>query len=125
MGELSEDNLTESQYVWCQMQLLIDDGLSVCPSCETLQAPTPYCGTCGARWQAEVARYTCTACRRDGLAGPYCPWCGALLYTPESQALMEALDEERFDWEAWERGLTTFMQPLSAKEQALIEQSSG
>jgi len=110
----SEGDLTQSQWLWLQCQLLLDDGVQACPTCETLSLGL-YCRDCGTRLQPE--QETCEQCHMVGV-GMYCIQCGAQLRNP----VAEAIDADTFDWEAWAQSLTPFLGGLTPQEQALLAQ---
>lgn len=116
-GGLSDDDLTEDQWLWFQCQLLLDDGIEACETCETL-AVGPYCHTCGARMQPEPR--TCDQCHMLG-TGAYCSHCGA----PLESAVAVAIEEQRFDWDAWARSLTPFLGGLTPQEETLLAADAG
>lgn len=58
----------------------------------------------------------CDQCHTPGL-GAYCMACGAALVSP----VAEAIDEGRFDWDAWATSLTPFLGGLTPREQELLQ----
>jgi len=109
--------VTESQWLWLQCQLLLDDGFDACPTCDAL-GPGPYCGQCGTRVEPEPR--TCDMCHLPG-QGVYCTHCGAVLRS----AVEEAIAMETFDWDAWARSLSPFLGGLTPQEQALLARGGG
>jgi hypothetical protein len=106
--------LTETQWIWLQCQLLLDDGFQACPSCAALGVGA-YCSACGTRLLPEGA--TCEHCHMTG-TGAYCQYCGAVLHSPVALAIEEGL----FDWSAWATSLTPFLGGLTSQEKQLLEQ---
>ena len=113
-GGLSDEDLTEEQWLWFQCQLLLDDGVQSCGTCEALGLGA-YCSACGARLTPEPR--TCEQCHLPG-TGAYCSHCGTALASP----VAEAIEEGRFDWDAWARSLQPFLGGLTPQETALLEQ---
>lgn len=111
-GGLSDEDLTDDQWLWLQCQLLLDDGVEACPGCDALSVGT-YCTACGTRLTPEPR--TCDACHLPG-TGAYCAHCGAVLVS----AVAEAIDEGTFDWDAWAKSLTPFLGGLTPTEQQLM-----
>lgn len=116
-GVLSEQRLTESQWMWLQCHMALDEHLQVCPQCD---APGlgPYCAACGTRLVPETR--VCELCQTPG-AGAYCVQCGAVLRS----ATEEAIDAGTFDWDAWARRLKPFLGGLTAQEHALLRRERG
>ena len=112
---LSEDVLTETQWLWLECQLLLDAGFEACPACDALSLGA-YCAACGIRIQPEPR--ICEQCHLPG-TGAYCSHCG----TPILSAAAEAIAEGRFDWDAWAESLRPFLGGLSAQEAALLARS--
>jgi len=104
--------LTETQWIWLQCQTLLDDGGLLCPACESL-GHGPYCTVCGARMQPEER--LCDYCHLPSI-GAYCQHCGAILQS----AVAAAIEEDRFDWEAWAKSLAPFLGGLTEQEQLLM-----
>jgi hypothetical protein len=108
----NEQALTPTQWVWLQCQLLLDEGIHICPACEALGRGL-YCTACGVR-QQPVPR-TCEQCQVPG-TGAYCAQCGAMVRSP----VEEAIDAETFDWDAWARSLRPFLHGLTPQEQQVL-----
>ena len=108
----SEQALTESQYLWLQCQMLLDEGMHACPSCDAL-SQGDFCPACGTRTQPEPA--TCGRCQMTG-SGAFCQHCGAEL----EHALTTAITEGTFDWDAWVKSLTPFLGGLTPQEEQLM-----
>jgi hypothetical protein len=108
----SEDELTESQRIWLQCQLLLDDGADACRQCGAVDLGT-YCRQCGAC--REEAQHACSQCRLQG-PGPYCVHCGAVLV----DSVEEALKRGAFDWEQWHKDLAPFLGGLTTKERDVL-----
>jgi predicted amidophosphoribosyltransferase len=105
--------LTQTQWVWLQCHILLDDGGQLCAACGTLGAGA-YCATCGTRLVAEDRH--CGQCQLPS-TGAYCPHCGA-----ELQSLTaEQIELGAYDWVAWAKGLAPFLGGLTPQEQALLE----
>jgi hypothetical protein len=113
-GGLSDEDLTEEQWIWFQCQMLLDDGITACAQCEAL-GQGPYCHACGGRMVPELQ--TCAQCQMAG-TGAYCRHCG----TPLESAVGAAIDRGTFDWDAWARSLTPFLGGLTAREATLLGQ---
>ena len=114
LGGLSDEDLTEDQWVWLQCQLLLDDGFAACPGCEVLGLG-PYCHACGTRIAPELQ--TCAQCQMPG-TGAYCRACGHAL----ESAVGVAIETQTFDWDAWLRSLQPFLGGLTAREASLLGQ---
>ena len=108
----SEGELTYSQWLWCQCQLWLDEGLQACPACQALSLGA-FCPACGTALRPEPAR--CPQCEMPG-QGRYCMQCGALLHSP----ITESIAAGDFDWTGWYDSLTPFLGGLTAQEQALL-----
>ena len=108
----SEGELTASQWLWFQCQLLLDDGVQVCLSCEGLGTGI-YCPTCGKRFHPEGQR--CPECQLEG-QGAYCQQCGAVM----GSSVGDAIEAGTYDWDAWAETLTPFLHGLSPQEQTLL-----
>lgn len=108
----SDDLLTDTQWIWLQCQILLDDGGQLCPACELLGVGT-YCTACGSRFVPEER--PCDHCSLPA-TGAYCQHCGH-----EVQSLVAAqIEAGTFDWDAWAKDLTPFLGGLSAQEEALL-----
>lgn len=108
----NEDALTESQWIWVQCQVFLDEGMLACAACDTLGLG-PYCTGCGVRLTREAR--LCAVCHTPGWDA-YCAACGNAL----GNAVAEAIAEDRFDWDAWARSLQPFLGGLTPLEQALL-----
>jgi hypothetical protein len=108
----SEEGFTESQWMWLQCQLVLDEHLLACMECDTL-GTGPYCAQCGVRLSPEPRR--CEACQTLG-DGAYCVQCGAMLRS----ATEDAIDAGTYDWDAWVQSLQPFLGGLTPQEQALL-----
>lgn len=106
--------MTETQWLWLQCQMLLDDGVHSCAACEALGTGT-YCAACGVRIQPEGR--TCVECHLPG-TGAYCQHCGA----PLESAVAEAITTGTFDWDAWAKSLAPFLGGLTPREQRLLQQ---
>lgn len=115
-GGLSDEELTDMQWFWLECQLLLDAGFEACPACDAL-SPGDYCSACGGRLRPEPR--LCEQCRFPG-TGAYCSHCGTALVS----VVAEAIDEGRFDWEAWAQSLRPFLGGLTAQEEALLARSA-
>jgi hypothetical protein len=113
----NEDALTESQWIWVQCHLFLDDGVLACPGCDALGIGA-YCHACGGR--LVPAAVACPQCHLPG-GGTYCTACGALLRNP----ITEALAAQTFDWDAWRQSLQPFLGGLSPQEEALLAHDMG
>jgi hypothetical protein len=114
-GALSDEELTEMQWLWLECQLLLDAGFDACPACDALSLGD-YCVACGTRMRA--APRLCEQCHLPG-TGAYCSHCG----TPMLSETAEAIDEDRFDWDAWAQSLRPFLGGLTPQEEALLARS--
>jgi hypothetical protein len=110
----SEEDLTESQQMWLQCQLLLDDGAEVCPQCDAVDLGT-YCRQCGACKEEQAVRHVCPQCHVIG-PGSYCVHCGTALVDP----VEESLQDGTFNWNDWLEELTPFLGGLTAKERAVL-----
>lgn len=108
----SRAEFTETEWRWLQCQLLLDDGAHVCAACDAIGHGT-YCAACGVRFTPAGAE--CAECRLPS-DGAYCTHCGAGLGSP----VAEAIDEGRFNWDAWAQSLRPFLGGLSPTEQQLL-----
>jgi predicted amidophosphoribosyltransferase len=105
--------VTETQWLWLQSQLLLDEGIMACATCEAL-SQGPYCGQCGTRLVPEPR--ICEQCHMPGM-GAFCQHCGTELIS----AVAEAIDAGTYDWDAWARSLEPFLGGLTPQEQALLQ----
>jgi hypothetical protein len=114
-GDVHSDvDLTESQQIWIQCQLLLDDGAEVCPQCDAIDVGA-YCRQCGAYKEVQTVRQACPQCHVLG-PGPYCVHCGTVLVDP----VEESLQDGTFNWEEWHKSLTPFLGGLTVKERAIL-----
>jgi hypothetical protein len=104
--------LTDTQCLWLQCQMLLDEGIEVCPTCASY-GRGPYCEGCGTRLRPEPR--LCDTCSLPG-TGAYCQHCGTALLS----AVAEAIDAGTYDWDAWARSLEPFLGGLTPQEQALL-----
>lgn len=114
---LNEQTLTEAQWYWLQCQMLLDEGIDACPSCEAL-GPGPYCSACGMRLRPTL--HTCAQCHLQG-AGAYCSGCGE----PLGGTVTAQVEAGTFDWQGWAKSLTPFLGGLSPQEELLLAQDVG
>jgi len=98
--------------MWLQCQALLDEGGQLCAACDSL-GHGPYCTACGVRMQPEER--LCDHCHLPS-TGAYCQHCGALLQSE----VAAAIDEDRFDWDAWAKSLEPFLGGLTEQEQLLM-----
>lgn len=108
-----EHAFTESQWIWLQCQLLLDENIQACPECDVLGLG-PYCTGCGTRLAAELRQ--CDQCQVPS-TGAYCASCGAVL----RGEIEEAIEAGTFDWDAWAKSLQPFLGGLTAQEQLLLQ----
>jgi len=104
--------LTETQLLWLQCHLLLDQGVEPCPHCNEVSLG-PYCQACGERLQPEPR--VCDDCHLAG-RGTYCSHCGAAL----RNEVAESIAAGAFDWDAWATRLQPFLGGLTPQEQTLL-----
>jgi hypothetical protein len=111
-GVRSDEDLAASQLDWLICQMLLDDGGTVCPDCDTVWFAN-FCGQCGQRLRP-VPR-TCPECQWPTTTA-YCEQCGAVATSPTH----DAIDLGTFDWDAWRAQLQPFLHGLTPQELTLL-----
>jgi predicted amidophosphoribosyltransferase len=113
VGVRSDEDLTETQWVWLTCHLLLDEGAEACQQCDVLGLGR-YCTDCGAPLHPEPR--ICQACERETGEGAYCPHCGE----PLESAHAVAIAAGTYDWDAWAQSLQPFLGGLTPQEAALL-----
>ena len=115
LGVAQSEDLTVEQEAWLLAQVLLDQGMAVCPRCETLGAGH-YCEACGTRLGEERQTRRCPTCATEG-SGQFCAGCGQALLT----SVVADLEAATFDWDNLEDQLTPFLGGFTTQDRDVFE----